>query len=60
MGSKVDGNNQDRPLYVSIEMAANLVYLATQNSQRPEEQRKYLDRAAQVLFEMRHHPDLIR
>ena len=49
-----------RPLYVSIEMAANLVYLERQSRVDSEEQRDYLQRASDVLFEMRNHPDLPR
>jgi hypothetical protein len=49
-----------RPLYVSIEMVANLVYLARHNVEGLDQQRLYLDRASDLLFEMRHHPDLPR
>jgi hypothetical protein len=46
-----------RPLYVSIEMVANLIYLA-RHEEGSDQQRDYLDRASSLLFEMRHHPDL--
>ncbi len=49
----------ERPLYVSIEMAANLVYLARHSEDILERQR-YLDRASDVLLGMRGHHDLIR
>jgi len=51
-------NAEGRPLYVCIEMAANLVYLAKHSGGNPELQQQYLDRAADVLFEIRHHRDL--
>jgi hypothetical protein len=46
-----------RPLYVSIEMVSNLIYLA-RREEALDQQRDYLDRASSLLFEMRHHPDL--
>jgi hypothetical protein len=49
----------DRPLYVSIEIAANLVYLARHSEDALERQR-YLERASDVLLGMRGHHDLIR
>ncbi len=49
-----------RPLYVSIEMVANLVYLARHSEDGLDQQRLYLDRASDLLVEMRHHPDLPR
>jgi hypothetical protein len=49
-----------RPLYVSIEMVANLVYLARHSEEGLDQQRLYLDRASSVLLAMRHHPDLPR
>ena len=52
-------DEQGRPLYVSIEMVANLVYLA-RHSEEGLDQRLYLDRASDLLFETRHHPDLPR
>ncbi len=54
------GDEHSRPLYVSVEMVANLVYLARHSEEGLEQQRMYLDRAADLLFEMRHHPDLPR
>ena len=45
-------------LYVSIEMVANLLYLARHSEEGPDQQRVYLDRASSVLLAMRHHPDL--
>jgi hypothetical protein len=39
-------------------MAANLVYLAKLSGGNPEQQQQYLDRAAEILFEIRHHPEL--
>jgi hypothetical protein len=47
-----------RPLYVCVEMAANLVYLAKHCVGDPEQQQQYLERAAEVLLELRHHPEL--
>ena len=51
---------EGRPLYVCIEMAANLVYLARHCGGDPEQQQKYLDRAAEVLVEIRQHPECHR
>jgi hypothetical protein len=45
-----------RPLYVSIEMVANLVYLARHS--QDVQQQVYLDRASNLLVEIRNHPDL--
>jgi hypothetical protein len=39
-------------------MAANLVYLAKHSGGNPEQQQQYLDRAAEILFQIRHHPEL--
>jgi len=47
-----------RPLYVSIEIVANLVYLARNSEEASDQRRLYLERAADILREMRHHPDL--
>jgi hypothetical protein len=47
-----------RPLYVCVEIAANLVYLARNTLGEPELQQQYLDRAADILLELRHHPQL--
>lgn len=49
----------ERPLYVSIEIAANLVYLA-RHTEDVLERRRYLERASDVLLGMRGHHDLIR
>lgn len=56
----LSGDVEGRPLYVCIEMAANLVYLARHSGGNPEQQQKYLDRAAEVLVEIRQHPDCHR
>ena len=53
-----DGEEPSRPLYVSIEMVANLLYLARHSEEGVDQQRVYLDRASAVLLAMRHHPDL--
>jgi hypothetical protein len=47
-----------RPLYVSIEMVANLVYLARHSQDVLDQQQLYLDRASNLLVEIRNHPDL--
>jgi hypothetical protein len=63
MNSSDTSANEDgsaRPLYVSIEMVANLVYLARHSEEGLDQQRLYLDRASSVLLAMRHHPDLPR
>jgi hypothetical protein len=52
------GGDYSRPLYVGIEMVANLVYLARHSEEGSEQQQLYLDRASDLLFEIRHHPDL--
>jgi hypothetical protein len=48
----------ERPLYVSIEMVANLVYLARHSQDVLDQQQVYLDRASNLLVEIRSHPDL--
>jgi hypothetical protein len=52
------GDLAGRPLYVSVEIAANLVYLARNTTGNPELQQQYLDRAAEILLQVRHHPQL--
>jgi len=52
------GDLASRPLYVSVEIAANLVYLARNALGNAELQQQYLDRAAEILFEIRHHPQI--
>jgi hypothetical protein len=47
-----------RPLYVAIEMVANLVYLAKHSQDALDQQQLYLDRASNLLIEIRNHPDL--
>jgi hypothetical protein len=56
----VSEKNSDgaRPLYCSIEMAGNLVYLARHTESNLAQQRQYLDRALEVLFDLSHHPKL--
>jgi hypothetical protein len=53
-------SDEVRPLYVSIEMAANFVYLARNSEIDSVQQQDYLKRALDILFEMRSHPDLSR
>ncbi len=60
VGLNQEGRASDeRPLYVSIEIAANLVYLA-RHSEDDLERQRYLERASEVLLRMRGHHDLIR
>lgn len=47
-----------RPIYVSIEIVANLAYLAKHSLGDPTEARRYLNQISEVLCEMQHHPDL--
>ena len=54
------GAAHSRPLYVSIEMVANLVYLATHCQDLSDQQKAYLERASDLLAEIRNHPDLSR
>jgi hypothetical protein len=56
----VSENNSDgaRPLYCSIEMACNLVYLARHTEANLAQQRQYLDQALEVLFDLSDHPKL--
>jgi hypothetical protein len=54
------GDTHRRPLYVSVEMVANLVYLARHSQEGLDQQRIYLDRASNLLLEIRNHPDLPR
>lgn len=50
--SEVNGNHH-RPLYISVEMAENLIYLARLSLGNLEELRKYLERAADIVQEGR-------
>ena len=52
------GTPQPRPLYVSIEMVAHLVYLARHSQDALDQRQVYLDRASNLLVEIRNHPDL--
>lgn len=52
------GAAQPRPLYVSVEMLANLVYLARHSQDALDQQQVYLDRASNLLVEISRHPDL--
>ena len=52
------GATHRRPLYASIEMVANLVYLARHSQGVLDQQQVYLDRASNLLAEIRNHPDL--
>jgi len=54
------GAAHSRPLYASIEMVANLVYLARHCQDLSDQQKVYLDRASNLLVEIRSHPDLSR
>lgn len=47
-----------QPLWVSLEVLANLIYLSRRNETHSDQQHSYLDRAATVLEELRHHPKL--
>ena len=51
-----DANVQ--PLRVSIELLANLIYLARRTETHSHQQHRYLDWAAKVLEELQHHPKL--
>jgi hypothetical protein len=53
------GAAQPRPLYVSIEMVANLVYLARHSQGVLDQQQAYLERASNLLVEIRNHPDVL-
>jgi hypothetical protein len=48
-----------RALFICVELAANYVYLAKQTKD-PAQLKLYLDFAEDLLFEIRHHPDLPR
>jgi hypothetical protein len=58
MTSTMSGEELNRPLYVSIEMVANLVFLARETEGKLEEQRGYLERASELLLALREHPQL--
>jgi hypothetical protein len=45
-----------RPLQVSLEIISNLIYLARHAGTNSDQQHQYLDRAAEVLAEIAHHP----
>ena len=47
-----------QPLEVSLELLANLIYLARRTETHSHQQHRYLDRAAKVLVELQHHPKL--
>jgi hypothetical protein len=47
-----------QPLRVSVELLANLIYLAGRNETHSAQQRRYLDWAATVIEELQHHPKL--
>jgi hypothetical protein len=45
-------------LKVSLEMIANLIYLSRRTETHCAEQHDYLDRAAKVIADLRHHATL--
>jgi hypothetical protein len=47
-----------QPLRVSVELLANLIYLAGRTETHSAQQRRYLDWAATVIEELQHHPKL--
>jgi hypothetical protein len=49
-----DAKGPVQPLEVSVELLANLIYLARHSPQ----QNRYLDWAAKVIEDMQHHPKL--
>jgi hypothetical protein len=53
-----DDGRSIQSLKVSLEIIANLIYLSRRAETHSALQRDYLDRAAQVIAEMAHHPQL--
>jgi hypothetical protein len=47
-----------QPLQVSIETIANLIYLARRAETHSAQQHRYLDWAADVIKELKYHPQL--
>lgn len=47
-----------QPLQVSVELLANLIYLARRTETHSPQQHHYLDWAAKVLEDLQHHPKL--
>jgi hypothetical protein len=47
-----------QPLEVSVELLANLIYLARRTETHSAQQHRYLDWAAKVIEELQHHPKL--
>ena len=56
----LQNNSDDKPypLYCSVEIASNLVYLACLTESNLTQQRQYLNQAMEVLFDMSHNPKL--
>ena len=47
-----------QPLWIGLEVLANLIYLASRTETHSAQQRHYLDWAAKVLEDLQHHPKL--
>lgn len=61
--SKVSMDSPDtadavQPLQVSVELLANLIYLARCTETHSAQQHRYLDWAAKVIEDLQHHPKL--
>ena len=46
------------PMYVSVELLANLLYLAGRSDTRRNQQRRYVDWAVDIVDELQHHPEV--
>jgi hypothetical protein len=53
-----NGARPIQPLQVSVELLANLIYLARCTETHSAQQHRYLDWAAKVIEELQHHPKL--
>jgi hypothetical protein len=58
MDSSETSAEEIRPLRVSIETIANLIYLARRAETHSAQQHRYLDWAADVIKELKYHPKL--
>jgi hypothetical protein len=56
--TSADPERPIQPLQVSVELLANLIYLARRTETHSDQQHRYLDWAAKVIEELQHHPKL--
>jgi hypothetical protein len=56
--TSADAKGPVQPLQVSVELLANLIYLARHTETHSVQQDRYLDWVAKVIEELQHHPKL--